>query len=533
MSRLSLLLVAAAALLGAASAAIVETDVLVNSVVVGKFVHEDTVEGARPGIVVVSYDGMVGPWALEAVSGMLEIAGGSRVMVVDVLKAIGSSKDSAAELTNGEMGLAVKTAYEVIKSCVLCVDAVDPTKIAIVGYGLGGNAVMSALSMQVPFQAGIVYTPVLETLAVLDKNVIYKPKMLIMPGYDSINMLDDLEKNNLEATVGMLTFEIMVLSHTRIHFNVQENSNYRAIQALRATEQTRSFIETTFNDAFMETGSLRPESSYDEDKFQYQAGVDGADQMIEGMIVRDKTGEGARPAILVVPPWGGFGKYPIERLHYFAKMGYVAMSANIYGLKIEKEIANATERSAAVYQWREEGSDAKGLAFADRIMAANTYLQTQDYVEPGKTSALGFCFGGTGVYNTYRYGKDLKVHASFHGSMIPTRDFSDVVDPMFKGYLAIYTGTQDPGESGEAMVNFLAELSKYKGAWEMTRYSNTFHGFTEWDSARYSARADGRSFQSFQAVLDIEMPLPGSAHTISASLLLSTLAAAAALFFAL
>ncbi len=44
-----------------------------------------------------------------------------------------------------------------------------------------------------------------------------------------------------------------------------------------------------------------------------------------------------------------------------------------------------------------------------------------------------------------------------------------------------------------ACAQMRQEISKYNGRWEVTRYSNTPHGFTEWGSSSYKPWADGRS----------------------------------------
>merc|ERR1712176_1350868 len=45
------------------------------------------------------------------------------------------------------------------------------------------------------------------------------------------------------------------------------------------------------------------------------------------------------------------------------------------------------------------------------------------------------------------------------------------------------------------------ELNMAKAEWEITRYSNVFHGFTHWGGGAYNARADWRSWDSMLTVL--------------------------------
>lgn len=60
----------------------------------------------------------------------------------------------------------------------------------------------------------------------------------------------------------------------------------------------------------------------------------------------------------------------------------------------------------------------------------------------------------------------------------------------------------------------------------MTRYSGAEHGFTVWGQSSYNPWAEGRSFQSYEALLNARMPagFAGSANTLGASLIFSIVA---------
>lgn len=42
--------------------------------------------------------------------------------------------------------------------------------------------------------------------------------------------------------------------------------------------------------------------------------------------------------------------------------------------------------------------------------------------------------GGTGVYNTYRFGEDFSIQASMHGNMMKTRDMTGVSGSPFSEF---------------------------------------------------------------------------------------------------
>ena len=58
------------------------------------------------------------------------------------------------------------------------------------------------------------------------------------------------------------------------------------------------------------------------------------------------------PVVVVVPGWGGYTDYVIERQHYFAEKGYLTMSANIFGLPIGFELPTFPERIAFTNKFR-------------------------------------------------------------------------------------------------------------------------------------------------------------------------------------
>jgi len=516
-------------LAASAHAAIVKTDIKLNDKTVGKFVHDDDVEGVKPAIILVSETGKINNFAIDQAEAMIGI--GARAMVIDAFMFDETTKTDIATLTIGEMSAIVIKAIDATKTCEVCQSAVDPSKISVVGYGSGANAVLAAAAKGATFNAGIAYTPILSSAPTsYTLSASAKPRLLIMPDYDSIAMLADLEKNLGDE----VHYEVFIQYGTKPWFNVDTNGNYASDQAKRALTQSASFLTAVFMGTFDIAGTTipnvqNPQTKIKSEDFTY---MDGNEELA-GRIVRDSTISSAH-AVVVVPAWKGFDSYAIQRLHYLANLGYIAMSANIYDLPIGYSVEDMDLRIGNLTQWRVAGDNDKGAAFTRRIDAARDHVLKQDGVTGA--SVIGFCFGGTGAYNTYRFGSDYDVHASFHGSMIQTRDFTLTSNNAeFKGYLAMYSGTTDEGESGDLLLAHLKELSDRNGKWEVTRYSGAVHGYTEWSRAGsgYQAWAEGRSFESFNAIMDMKKLTVGSgASSLAASTVLALVASVAALFFA-
>eukprot|EP00283_Hemiselmis_rufescens_P003861 CAMPEP_0173434430 /NCGR_PEP_ID=MMETSP1357-20121228/12879_1 /TAXON_ID=77926 /ORGANISM="Hemiselmis rufescens, Strain PCC563" /LENGTH=524 /DNA_ID=CAMNT_0014399285 /DNA_START=19 /DNA_END=1593 /DNA_ORIENTATION=- len=513
-------------LVGSAHAATVQTDITMDSKTIGKFVHDDSVSGLKPAIVIFSETGKVNNFALSQAEAMIGI--GARAMVVDTTMLDVSTNTDFATWTMDELSQAVIKAVEATKTCELCKTAVDPNKVAVVGYGQGANAVLSSASKGATYNAGIAYTPILTSMPTsYTLSASTAPRLLIAPAYSSISMLADLEK----ALGDVVKYEIFMQYDTAAWFNVDTNGNYKRDQAARALVQSASFLSAVFQGTFDVAGTSEPniEAPLTNIKSEAVTYKDGAEELA-GLVVRDSTVDSTH-AVVVVPAWKGFEKYATQRLYYLARLGYVAMSANIYDLPIGYSIDDMTLRIANVTQWRVADDNAKGSAFARRIDAARDYAKSIDGITGA--SVMGFCFGGTGVYNTYRFGSDYSVHASYHGSMMNTRDFSDSTSKDFKGYLAMYSGTKDEGESGDMLITHLKDLSAYNGKWEVTRYSGAVHGFSEWQSGGYDAWAEGRSFQSFNAIMDEKkLSKASGASSLTASTLFGFAAALLALYAA-
>ncbi len=52
---------------------------------------------------------------------------------------------------------------------------------------------------------------------------------------------------------------------------------------------------------------------------------------------------------------------------------------------------------------------------------------------------------------------------------MPTRNFTNVDNATFEGYLLMVSGGVDAGEEGESLASHLADLSKYDAEWELMR----------------------------------------------------------------
>lgn len=216
-----------------------------------------------------------------------------------------------------------------------------------------------------------------------------------------------------------------------------------------------------------------------------------------GYLVHDDTlllGSSA-PGLLLFHEWWGQTDFAREQADRFAELGYVVFVADMYGTTPDgtrittDDPARASELAGAFYEDRTRM----------RRWANIAYIQcaSNDLVDPGRISAVGYCFGGTCALELARGGVSLRGVVSFHGGL-ETDLPSD--DRKIRGQLLVLNGREDPFVP-------LAEREAFKQRMEDAGVDYTFvdfggavHSFTNpaatgaIEGARYQERAAQRSF---------------------------------------
>jgi dienelactone hydrolase len=155
-------------------------------------------------------------------------------------------------------------------------------------------------------------------------------------------------------------------------------------------------------------------------------------------IVYDDALSGKRPGVLVVPEWWGLNDYPKMRAKMLAELGYVAMAVDIYG----DGKTTADPKQAGAWADALEAGDRAELR--TRIAAALARLKSDPRVDPSKTAAIGYCFGGSTVLELARSGATVNGVVSFHGHY----DTNDPAKPgEVKAKVLACHGADDPFQS--------------------------------------------------------------------------------------
>ncbi len=224
---------------------------------------------------------------------------------------------------------------------------------------------------------------------------------------------------------------------------------------------------------------------------------------MEGYVAWDDAVEGKRPGILVVHEWWGQTDYPRKRAEMLAELGYTAMAVDMYGQGKEAD----HPKDAQTFM-NEVLANLPGAQL--RFEAALDTLKSQPTVDPERTAAIGYCFGGYVVLHMALVGEDLDLVASFHGSL-PSQFVRESVDTAPKGMLAIYTGAADPMIPQSDVETFENELKELNANYQVKVYPDAQHSFTNPAATdkgeefkmplAYDAEADASSWQDLQNLL--------------------------------
>ena len=182
----------------------------------------------------------------------------------------------------------------------------------------------------------------------------------------------------------------------------------------------------------------------------------------------------------------------------FANIGYVGMAADIYGADLQVVECDARGQNAGIYT-------GNVTLYNSRILKAIETVKALPEVDPNNVALIGYCFGGTGVINFALddSGSEVKIVGSYHGGL---RTFPERMTEQISPYVLILSGGIDFAWGNQTVMEETLDMGN--STWEISRWSNVQHGFTEWDSDAYNLRADFRSFTQLIGVAEELMPVP-------------------------
>ncbi len=219
--------------------------------------------------------------------------------------------------------------------------------------------------------------------------------------------------------------------------------------------------------------------------------ADGATKLA-GYVARPATVQGKVPGVVVVHQWMGLTDHERHVSDELARLGYVALAADIYGEGVHPKDTGEAGKLAMTYK----GDRA---LYRRRIAAALETLKAQKGVDGNRIAVIGFCFGGTGALEAARAGLPVKAVVSFHGGLDVPAGF--VPGPVSAKVLVCH-GADDPFVPAKDVAAFQDEMRKAKADYVFVAYSGAVHAFTQKEAgndnskgAAYNETAQRRSWQ--------------------------------------
>lgn len=221
------------------------------------------------------------------------------------------------------------------------------------------------------------------------------------------------------------------------------------------------------------------------------------DVPLTGHLYWDDRFEGKRPGVLVMHEWWGLNDYVKTRARMLAELGYVAFAADMYGE------GRVTDQPDQARDWMQEVTSDPEL-WVQRATLGLDQLKASELVDPTKTAAIGYCFGGGTVMQMAYADADLLGVVSFHGSLPAA---PDTVKGRIGPRILVLHGQADGFVAPAVVTNFQDKLEAAGANWEMNIYGGARHGFTNpnagdygIEALAYDAQADARSWARMQAL---------------------------------
>ena len=224
-------------------------------------------------------------------------------------------------------------------------------------------------------------------------------------------------------------------------------------------------------------------------------------KIFTGFIAYPDHVQGKLPGILIIHEWWGLTDYPKNRARQLARMGYIAMAADLFGNG--KTAADPKEAQSLTMPFYQDPELAK-----KRVDAALNELKKNRQTDAGHMAAIGYCFGGFVVLNAAKLGTDVKGVVSFHGGLggvLPRKE-------MLKAQILVCHGGSDKFVSQADINTFKHQMDSIHADYTFKVYPDATHAFTNPDATKigkqfnlpieYNALADKDSWHDMSVFFD-------------------------------
>jgi dienelactone hydrolase len=222
----------------------------------------------------------------------------------------------------------------------------------------------------------------------------------------------------------------------------------------------------------------------------------------QGYLAYDDEIVGERPGVILVHEWWGLNDYMVRRAHMLAELGYIALAIDMFGDgRVATDPDEAGGLMNGVLNDMETGTAA--------LKAGYQLLLNQVGVDPQRTAAIGYCFGGAMVLHMARIGMPLSAVVSFHGAL---GSFHTAEPGSIKPAILVCHGAADSMVSMEDLNGFKQEMEQAQADYEVLLLDGAKHGFTNPQAdinadnygfdLGYQQQADAASWKALQTLFE-------------------------------
>lgn len=236
---------------------------------------------------------------------------------------------------------------------------------------------------------------------------------------------------------------------------------------------TSRFVALADDPAFGALHDLRQDRAQ-VSRGKFVSGNSSSGSAYRGWLVAPKTGP-SKATILMIHEWWGLNDYIKEQAEKLSDEGYTVLAVDLYGGKVGKTPAEATELMRGV----------KEEAAQNSLMAALDYVRTDQRIKAAKVGVIGWCFGGGWSLRTALAGGE-KIDACVIYYGMPEAD-TEKLKPLKAPVLGIF-GKLDGSINPEVVAKFEAAMKASGKALEVHSY-DAGHGFANPSGQRYNSEA--------------------------------------------
>lgn len=209
---------------------------------------------------------------------------------------------------------------------------------------------------------------------------------------------------------------------------------------------------------------------------------------LKGFIAYDDAQKGKRPAVLILHDRAGMTEHSQGHAETYARLGYVAFVADIFGYGegvLPKDAAAMSEQTTI---FRKDPALTKA-----RVQAGWDTLAKQPMVDISRIAAIGYCFGGAVGVEYGATGAPLALNVAIHGSF--DKNHATGWSKTVKGRYLILHGAEDKNYPLSTVATVIDDLRSSHIAFQLEVYSGATHGFSV-PKGKDNERANAQSIAS-------------------------------------